>query len=44
MIVAPYRITLMSLFDGILHQVSSHADVANLAVKLGIEPEMAERR
>lgn len=33
----------MGLFDGILSQVSEHADVANLATKLGIEPAMAEK-
>lgn len=33
----------MSLFDGILNQVSNHADVANLAQKVGLEPAMAER-
>ena len=33
----------MGLFDGILGQVSEHADVANLAGKLGIDPGMAEK-
>ena len=33
----------MSLFDGILGKVSSHADVANLAHKVGIEPALAEK-
>lgn len=33
----------MGLFDGILGQVSEHADVANLAGKLGIDPAMAEK-
>lgn len=33
----------MGLFDGILGQVSEHADVANLAGKLGIDPAVAEK-
>ncbi|WP_159978030.1 MULTISPECIES: hypothetical protein [unclassified Novosphingobium] len=33
----------MGLFDGILGQVSEHADVANLASKLGLSPEVAEK-
>ena len=33
----------MGLFDGILGQVSQHADVANMASKLGIDPAMAEK-
>lgn len=33
----------MSLFDSILGQVSEHADVGNLASKLGIDPAMAEK-
>jgi hypothetical protein len=33
----------MGLFDGILGQVSEHADVANLAGQLGIDPKMAEK-
>jgi hypothetical protein len=33
----------MGLLDGILSQVSDHADVANLAAKLGIDPGMAEK-
>lgn len=33
----------MGLFDGILSQVSEHADVANLAGQLGIDPSMAEK-
>ena len=33
----------MGLLDGILSQVSGHADVANLASKLGIDPAMAEK-
>ena len=33
----------MGLLDGILSQVSEHADVANLAGKLGIDPAMAEK-
>lgn len=33
----------MSLLDKILSQVSGHADVANLATKLGISPAMAEK-
>jgi len=32
----------MSLLDGILSQVSSNADVQNLAAKVGITPEQAE--
>ncbi|KMS59567.1 hypothetical protein V474_10240 [Novosphingobium barchaimii LL02] len=33
----------MGFFDGILGQVSEHADVANLAGKLGISPAVAEK-
>lgn len=33
----------MGLFDGILSQVSDHADVRNLAGQLGIDPAMAEK-
>lgn len=33
----------MGLFDGILGQVSEHADVANLASKLGLDPAVAEK-
>lgn len=33
----------MSIFDSILSQVSEHADVDNLASKLGIDPSMAEK-
>lgn len=33
----------MGLLDGILNQVSDHADVANLATKLGIDPALAEK-
>jgi len=33
----------MGLLDGILSQVSEHADVANLATKLGIDPAIAEK-
>ena len=33
----------MGLFDGILGQVSEHADVANLAAKLGLDPTVAEK-
>ncbi|SFG13640.1 hypothetical protein SAMN05518801_10833 [Novosphingobium sp. CF614] len=33
----------MGLFDGILSQVSGHADVGNLASRLGIDPAMAEK-
>lgn len=33
----------MGLFDGILGQVSQHADVGNLASQLGIDPAMAEK-
>lgn len=33
----------MGLFDGILGQVSEHADVGNLASKLGIDPGLAEK-
>ncbi|MBN8814811.1 MAG: hypothetical protein J0J06_05110 [Sphingomonas sp.] len=32
----------MSLLDGILSQVTSNVDVANLAAKVGISPEQAE--
>jgi hypothetical protein len=33
----------MGLFDGILGKVSGHADVANLAGQLDIDPSMAEK-
>lgn len=33
----------MGLLDGLLGQVSEHADVGNLAAKLGIDPAMAEK-
>ncbi|GAA4052418.1 hypothetical protein [Parerythrobacter jejuensis] len=33
----------MGLFDGILGQASEHADVANMAEKLGINPDVAEK-
>lgn len=33
----------MGLFDGILSQVSEHADVGNLASQIGIDPAMAEK-
>lgn len=33
----------MSMFDGILSQVGSQADIGNLAAKLGIDPAMAEK-
>ena len=33
----------MGLFDGILGQVSEHADVADLAAKLGLDPAVAEK-
>ena len=33
----------MGLLDGILSQVSEHADVANLAAKVGIDPALAEK-
>lgn len=33
----------MGIFDSILGQVGQHADVDNLASKLGIAPEMAEK-
>lgn len=33
----------MGILDGILGQVSEHADVANLAAKLGIDPAVAEK-
>jgi hypothetical protein len=33
----------MGLLDGILSQVSEHADVANLATKVGIDPALAEK-
>ncbi|WP_067737262.1 hypothetical protein [Novosphingobium naphthalenivorans] len=33
----------MGLFDGILSQVSEHADVGNLAGQLGIDPAIAEK-
>jgi hypothetical protein len=33
----------MGMFDSILSTVSEHADVENLAAKIGIDPEMAEK-
>lgn len=33
----------MGIFDGILGQVSGHADVSNLAAKLGLDPAVAEK-
>lgn len=33
----------MGIFDSIMGQVSEHADVGNLAAKLGLSPEMAEK-
>ncbi len=33
----------MGLFDTILGQVGQHADVGNMAAKLGIDPGMAEK-
>jgi len=33
----------MGIFDSILGQVSQHADVGNMAAKLGIPPEVAEK-
>jgi len=33
----------MGIFDSILGQVGQHADVGNLASKLGLSPEMAEK-
>lgn len=33
----------MGIFDSILGQVSEHADVANMAGKLGISPDIAEK-
>ncbi len=33
----------MGMFDSILGQVSQHADVANMAAKVGISPDMAEK-
>ncbi|PEQ13294.1 hypothetical protein B2G71_07610 [Novosphingobium sp. PC22D] len=33
----------MSIFDGILSQISGHSDIANLAEKLGIDKDMAEK-
>lgn len=33
----------MGILDGILGQVSDHVDVANLAAKVGIAPELAEK-
>lgn len=33
----------MGLFDTILSQVSEHADVGNMASKLGIDPSLAEK-
>lgn len=33
----------MGIFDGILGQVSGHADVGNLAAKLGLDSAVAEK-
>lgn len=33
----------MGIFDSIMGQVGQHADVGNLATKLGISPDMAEK-
>lgn len=33
----------MGIFDSILGQVSEHADVGNMAAKLGIDPSLAEK-
>ena len=33
----------MGIFDSIMGQVGQHADVGNLAAKLGLSPEMAEQ-
>lgn len=33
----------MGIFDSILGQVGQHADVGNMAAKLGIPPEVAEK-
>ena len=33
----------MGIFDSILGQVGQHADVGNMAAKLGLSPEMAEQ-
>lgn len=33
----------MGIFDSIIGQVSEHADVGNMAAKLGISPEIAEK-
>ena len=33
----------MGIFDSIMGSVGQHADVANLATKLGISPDMAEK-
>lgn len=33
----------MSIFDGILGQVGSNFDIANLAAKVGIDPALAEK-
>ena len=33
----------MGIFDSILGQVGQHADVGNMATKLGLSPEMAEK-
>ena len=33
----------MGIFDSIMGQVSEHADVGNLAAKLGLPPEVAEK-
>jgi hypothetical protein len=44
MISVPHHgVIIMGLLDGILSQVSEHADVANLAAKVGIDPAMAEK-
>ena len=33
----------MGIFDSIMGQLGEHADVGNLATKLGLPPEMAEK-
>ena len=33
----------MGLFDSIMGQMGQHADVANMAEKLGIDPQVAEK-
>ena len=33
----------MGIFDSILGQLGEHADVGNMATKLGLSPEMAEK-